>query len=310
MTECIQNENVKLYTGDCRKVLKELPAKSVHCCITSPPYFGLRDYGIDAQIGREKTPNDYVHELVIVFREVKRVMRDDGTLWLNIGDSYSGQGGYGGGSTSKVSYTQKGNIQSRADTRGIKGIKTKELLGIPWRVAFALQKDGWYLRQDIIWNKPSAMPESVTDRCTKSHEYIFLFSKKPKYYFDQFAIREPAITAGNIRSDKKEAYRPLNGSPKNGYVQSAFRNKRSVWTIPSQPYDGAHFAAFPPALITPMILAGSPIDGVVLDPFGGSGTTGKVANNHKRKAIIIDINPEYVELQKTRTSLRGIKDFI
>ena len=290
---------IKLLQGDCRDVLKTLADKSVNCCVTSPPYFGLRDYGVDGQIGLEQTPEEYIDKLVAVFRDVKRVLRDDGTMWLNLGDSYGG--GNGGKSASEKQSSNRGTANAW------KGCgMPKQLLGIPWRVAFALQADGWYLRQDIIWHKPNPMPESVTDRCTKSHEYIFLLSKSPKYYFDNEAIKEDAQPDNCVRNrdDTKLNNCPgrskMGGLKTNGYEK---RNKRSVWTVATQPYSGAHFATFPCELIQPCIRAGCPAGGVVLDPFGGSGTTGSVAASEGRDAIMIELNPEYVELQKDRCGL-------
>ena len=235
---------INVLIGDCREVLKTLPGKSVHCCVTSPPYYGLRDYGVDGQIGLEQTPEEYVSELVGVFREVKRVLRDDGTVWLNLGDSYSGST-----HTSKLSK--------------IEGLKPKDLIGIPWRVAFALQADGWYLRQDIIWQKNNPMPESVRDRCTKSHEYIFLLSKSQKYYFDNEAIKENAIQSGKTRHDSFKGrqggaeYQASNGGEGGNCYGYTKRNKRSVWQVNTKPYKGAHFATFPSKLIEPCILAGT-----------------------------------------------------
>lgn len=270
--------NRTLY-GDCRETLKELPEQSINTCITSPPYWGLRDYGTGGQLGLEDTPEDFVENLVKVFREVKRVLRDDGTVWLNLGDSYYNYRPGKGQALIKqtVSNTNQDLPQEVARRANkIDGLKEKDLVGIPWRVAFALQADGWYLRQDIIWHKPNPMPESVQDRCTKSHEYIFLLSKNPKYYFDNEAIKEDA--------------------------EPEKRNKRSVWTITTKPFKGAHFAVFPPDLIEPCILAGCPKDGVVLDPFMGSGTTGMVAQQLGRKWIGCELNAEYISMQKNRTA--------
>ena len=336
--------------GDCRELLKTLPDASVNCCVTSPPYWGLRDYGVDGQIGLEQTPEAYVAELVAVFREVKRVLRDDGTLWLNLGDSYaSGKGTcYNpGGGESSLGKERKGagahplNRGNKSDLTA-QGLKPKDLVGIPWRVAFALQADGWYLRQDIIWHKPNPMPESVTDRCTKSHEYIFLLSKSAKYYYDHEAIKEPSTEANwqsrlerasvkstptelhagiRVREGRggKNAFRgqgsnrdtetgPANreGRDMKDIGIGETRNRRSVWTVCTQPYKEAHFATFPPALITPMILAGCPVDGTVLDPFGGSGTTGEVAESLGRNSILCELNPSYIELQKRRTAQTGL----
>ncbi len=292
---------VKIITGDCRDVLKTLPDGSINCCVTSPPYFGLRDYGVDGQIGLEQTPDEYVAEMVAVFREVRRVLKDDGTLWLNLGDSYSGSGKGPAGNLGKTH-----NEREIKQTSGIvpDGLKPKDLIGIPWRVAFALQADGWWLRQDIIWAKPNPMPESVRDRCTKSHEYIFLLSKRPRYYFDAEAIAEKAVhpgvrmaTAYTVAAVGTTSTTPYGGNAKET------RNKRSVWTVCTQPYKGAHFATFPPDLIKPCILAGCPEGGTVLDPFGGSGTTGEVAAGNGRDAILIELNPAYVKLEHDRCGL-------
>lgn len=270
--------NCEVLVGNCRETLKTLPDESVHCVVTSPPYFGLRDYGEDEQIGLEATPDDFVQALVEVFREVRRVLRDDGTVWLNLGDSYAGSGkGRNGDGTSAASPTSK-QATSRGTTEGVltktvnHGLKQKDLMGIPWRVAFALQADGWYLRQDIIWSKPNPMPESVKDRCTKAHEYIFLLTKSPKYFYDEEAVKEVGVD------------------------ETTTRNRRSVWTVTTKPFKGAHFATYPPDLIEPCILAGCPEGGTVLDPFGGSGTTAGVALKHGRKAILCELNPEYAAL--------------
>lgn len=254
--------------GDCVESMRGLPDQSVHTCVTSPPYFGLRDYGHDGQIGLEPTPDEFVAKLVGVFREVRRVLRDDGTLWVNLGDSYGSK---------------------------------KRLLGIPWRVAFALQADGWYLRQDIIWHKPNPMPESVTDRCTKAHEYIFLLSKSERYFFNSEAIKEAATAAGRIPRGNKKVDAKRNDAGRDMSVPVAnTRNRRSVWTIATRPYSGAHFATFPPSLIEPCVKAGCPEGGTVLDPFGGSGTTGVVAQTWGRKFILCELNPEYAEMAKNR----------
>ena len=421
---------IQILQGDCREVLKTLPDCSVHCCVTSPPYFGLRDYGCAGQIGLESTPDAYVAELVAVFREVRRVLRDDGTLWLNLGDSYaSGKGtcyNPGGGESSLDGHAALKKAGAYKLDRGNKstlaasGLKPKDLIGIPWRVAFALQADGWYLRQDIIWHKPNPMPESVRDRCTKAHEYIFLLAKSPRYYYDAEAIAEPVAVStverlsqptlaqqeGSWRVPGKtngamKAVGPRFGGQKYGDSDDpkhatksgnvypipgpdARRNKRSVWTVTTKPYREAHFATFPPDLIQPCIRAGCPaqccskcgapwervvektpatskkcpktdalyqaqggkgekksgtigmsgggringtsvtigfyptctcnndddeIDeemvcpGTVLDPFGGSGTTGEVAASEGRKAILVELNPEYVKLAENRGGL-------
>jgi len=298
--------------GDCRSILSGLPDQSIHCCVTSPPYFGLRDYGHAGQIGLEQTPDAYVAELVAVFREVRRVLRDDGTLWLNLGDSYNAAGRTGHGS--RDGFKQATN---RASASGfdncrpsVSQLKEKDLIGIPWRVAFALQADGWYLRQDIIWAKPNPMPESVTDRCTKAHEYIFLLSKSARYYYDAAAIAEPfadeRMGASGVKFGVPEQYADDAGrggdqglSKFNGTDRTG-RNRRSVWTVATQPFKEAHFATFPPALIEPCILAGCPEGGTILDPFGGAGTTGLVADRLNRNAILIELNPEYATMAHAR----------
>ena len=311
-----------LLLGDCLGQMRSLPDQSVNCCVTSPPYFGLRDYGMDGQIGLEETPDAFVARLVEVFREVKRVMRDDGTLWLNLGDSYARQAGNDRskeadsglktGRTGKSEQLFRDGCNTPPD-----GLKPKDLIGIPWRVAFALQADGWYLRQDIIWHKPNPMPESVKDRCTKAHEYIFLLSKSQKYYFDSEAIKVPASQAtldrnkhgfsgafkGQMKGDPREK-RWQNGRPIENpeFCKDGKANRRSVWTVATKPYKGAHFATYPPELIRPCIQAGCPIGGTVLDPFGGSGTTAAVAIEEGRNAIICELNPEYLELAKARIS--------
>ena len=290
--------------GDCREVLAAMPEKSVQCCVTSPPYFGLRDYGNDDQIGLEQTPEAFVAELVKVFQAVKRVLKDDGTLWLNLGDSYNGSGGAGG------DYNKGGLKEGQPKFRGnkIRDLKPKDLIGIPWRVAFALQADGWYLRQDIIWSKPNPMPESVTDRCTKAHEYIFLLSKKPKYFYDAEAVREENADPNRTnyvcgsRSNGENKDRNDNDmAERSAMFVANGRNKRSVWEVTTKPYSGAHFATFPPDLIKPCILAGTKAGDTVLDPFGGSGTTGMVALELGRSAELIELNPEYAEIAEERT---------
>ena len=300
-----------IINGDCLEVLKTLDSKSVNCCVTSPPYFGLRNYGVDGQLGLEPTPEEYVKNMVNVFREVKRVLKDDGTLWLNLGDSYA---------NTKVGNTEtkkNPNVVTKSFTKKIPdNLKPKDLVGIPWRVALALQQDGWYLRQDIIWHKPNPMPESVTDRCTKSHEYIFLLSKSQKYYYDACAIKEE-LKESSVRRNQSgwngNQDRDYVGGPQNHmskYLGSksakneTHRNKRSVWTVNTKPFKKAHFAVFPEKLIEPCILAGCPKDGIVLDPFIGSGTTGKVARTHHRNFIGIELNKEYIDkIAKERTSL-------
>ncbi len=296
--------SLEVLIGDCIASMESMPEKSVHTCVTSPPYFGLRDYDHAGQIGLEETPDAFVARLVEVFREVRRVLRDDGTLWLNLGDSYAANRSY------QVPSTKGGPKHSNSQSAGGKGskipegLKAKDLIGIPWRVAFALQADGWHLRQDIIWDKPNPMPESVKDRCTKAHEYVFLLSKGPKYYFDSNAMREkavyPAGTKGAKGSAERQAEKGVNARPPEYKIYDGFRNRRSVWRVQTRPFKGAHFATFPPDLIEPCILAGCPVGGVVLDPFGGSGTTAGVALKHGRKAILCELNPTYGELIEAR----------
>lgn len=362
-----------ILVGDCVEQLHKLPDESINCCVTSPPYYGLRDYGtgkwvggdpncphyrttktsdatatghkammdsghpvgdaiyksvcplcgavrIDDQIGLEETPEEYVSRLVEVFREVRRVLKSDGTLWLNIGDSYASQRGgttppaetlSGGihGKTADGDNVNRGRKDGYNPTRNASaiGMKHKDLIGIPWMLAFALRADGWYLRQDIIWAKPNPMPESVKDRCTKSHEYIFLLSKSQRYYYDNDAIKEKAKTKPTKRNKHKEGYQAdyAKGdrfSPgERVYGANGFRNKRDVWNVPLRPVKEAHFATYPEKLIEPCILAGCVEGGVVLDPFFGSGTTGVVAMKHGRDFIGIELNPEYVEIAQRRT---------
>ena len=297
-----------LINSDCLSGLKTLPDGCVNTCVTSPPYFGLRDYGVDGQIGLEPTPQDFVDALVSVFREVKRVLRDDGTLWLNLGDSYARTGGTDKKvSNSAVVGSTRNSIEQRGDRtqKTPTGLKEKDLIGIPWRVAFALQADGWYLRQDIIWHKPNPMPESVTDRCTKSHEHIFLLSKSPKYYFDHEAIKEDSVTP--ITTKSKQAFKTPGGKAAVNYgtnedkwEPTGKRNKRDVWTVTTKPYKEAHFATFPPDLIRPCVLAGAPAGGVVLDPFMGAGTTAMVAKIEGRQYVGFELNPEYIKIAEKR----------
>lgn len=322
--------------GDTRASLARLPERSVRCCVTSPPYWGLRDYGHDGQIGLESSPAAYVAAMVEVFAAVRRVLADDGTLWLNLGDSYAANRGY------QVPSTKGGPKHSESQAAGGKGsdvpdgLKPKDLVGIPWRVAFALQADGWYLRSDIIWHKPNPMPESVTDRPTKSHEYLFLLAKNERYFYDADAIAEPsscpapspdangstlggaaygrsvlgsAIPEGERRVDRRKMP-PIGGVKKAGGDNATYsgntpdfgttRNKRDVWTIATQPYSGAHFATYPEALVEPCILAGSAVGDTVLDPFSGSGTTGAVAVRHGRNYIGCELNPAYIALSEKR----------
>jgi DNA modification methylase len=367
---------IKILKGDCLETLKSLDEQSINTCVTSPPYWGLRDYGVDGQLGLEDSPDKFVENLVEVFREVKRVLRDDGTVWLNLGDSYARTGG--DSSKKGRHWDNRENNPNTGHNRYAKdiGLKQKDLVGIPWRVAFALQADGWYLRQDIIWHKPNPMPESVRDRCTKAHEYIFLLSKNPKYYYDNEAIKEDAKSAGK----KSDGFKGRQGGAEyhatSGGIGSEEKiynkkNKRSVWTITTKPYKEAHFATFPTDLIEPCVLAGCPekvcvqcsepyklkVDikriprwelspndpryrpskyenahdslngntrhsvtetkplglekqcdcqtnetkgGTVLDPFGGSGTTGVVAIKHNRNAVLCELNEGYIDLAEKR----------
>jgi len=297
--------SIKILQGNCLDRLRDLPEKSVNTCVTSPPYFGLRNYGITDQLGMEETPDQFTENLVKLFREVRRVLRDDGTVWLNLGDSYCSINGY---ARASPEFQRKGRNNAPANNRSLSelhkaNIKTKDLIGIPWRVAFALQADGWYLRQDIIWSKPNPMPESVQDRCTKSHEYIFLLSKSPKYYYDNEAIKEKVKQDWGTRDRSSGKYHNEGTGlqPHSGLEKSyETKNKRSVWSVSPMPYKEAHFATYPPELIKPCILAGCPEGGTVLDPFGGSGTTAQVSNNLNRNAILCELNPEYVEIAKGR----------
>ncbi len=317
---------VTLLKGDCRDVLRTLPDESVHCMVTSPPYWGLRDYGVAGQIGLEHDVLYYVATIKAVFAEVRRVLRSDGTAWINLGDTYCPENrGENAKPRSFEGYApqlQGTHFHADVPTRKsmilatkASGIKRKDLCGIPWRVAFALQADGWWLRQDIIWSKPNPMPESVTDRCTKAHEYLFLMSKSERYYFDQDAIAEPAVRAGLVlhsygtgakdRADVSETNdrRTRIGLANWNQAQPDTRNKRSVWEVSTSPYPDAHFATFPPSLIEPCIKAGCPKGGTVLDPFGGAGTTGLVADRLGRNAILIELNPEYAAMAERR--IRG-----
>jgi DNA modification methylase len=325
--------------GDCRDTMRDLQAQGVRvqCCVTSPPYFGLRDYGHPGQIGLEKTPAEYVAALVEVFEGVRELLADDGVLWLNLGDSYTGSAN-NGGEASKTMRGPQAATGKNLPTKGGAGLKPKDLMGMPWRVAFALQAAGWYLRQDIIWHKPNPMPESVTDRCTKAHEYLFLLTKSERYFWDAEAMRERAVAADigamdggaqrqadgtdanegrNFRSkansfkrdgSKRAEVMPGQtvGTHRAEREESTYdtftRNRRSVWTVPTQPYSGAHFAVFPAALIEPCVLAGSRPGDVVLDPFMGSGTTAQVAQALGRQWIGFELNTEYAPLQQARTA--------
>ncbi len=305
----------EIVCGSCLEIMRQWPDGLIDCCVTSPPYWGLRDYGVDGQLGLEKTPEEYVAKMVAIFAEVKRVLKPEGTLWLNLGDTYSSHKdckstpqSIAKGKPSEVSCViEKGKSHSR-NSKMLKsqGFKNKDLIGIPWMVAFALRQDGWYLRQDIIWHKPNPMPESVTDRCTKAHEYIFLMSKQPKYYCDMEAIREGDQVytrkasgykqEGQARPDGTMPYR--GGGFADTDTTTIGRNKRSVWTVTTKPYSEAHFATFPPDLITPCILAGCPEGGIVLDPFMGSGTTAMVAYENRRNYVGCELNPEYIKLNR------------
>ena len=293
--------------GNCLDLLAAMPDESVQTCVTSPPYWGLRDYGEDGQLGLEPTPEAYVKNMVAVFRGVRRVLRNDGTLWLNLGDSYMGGGGgnYGTGISTASNHGQHlTNVRNRQSFIEATGLKAKDLVGIPWRVALALQADGWYLRSDIIWHKPNPMPESVTDRPTKSHEYVFLLTKQPKYYYDAEAIREDGVIPAGTKAAKGSAERAaqpgVNSRPPEYKVYSGKRNKRTVWKVKTRPFAGAHFAVFPPELVEPCVLAGSPVGGTVLDPFSGAGTTGMVALRNSRSYIGLELNPEYAALSRER----------
>ena len=306
-----------ILVGDALATLRTLPDESVHCCVTSPPYWDLRDYGEPGQLGLEPTPEEYVGKLVEVFREVRRVLRGDGTCWVNLGDSYAGGGGFSPDAPSNRAGSKQ-TTQRGAKSGGIKPqgiIKPKDLVGIPWRVAFALQADGWYLRSDIIWSKPNPMPESVTDRPTKAHEYVFLFAHPDsggKYFYDADSIREKdsGLKAGNSfkgRQAGSSDHHPMSGGGGSSEVwkPGGGRNKRTVWKVNTRPYPGAHFAVMPPALVRPCILAGCPVGGVVLDPFAGAGTVPLVAAENGRSYIGIELNAEYAEMARERIRLRG-----
>jgi len=370
---------IEIIKGDCLQSLKKLEDQSINTCVTSPPYWGLRDYGTaeweggdpdcdhvanpnatkkmgneefnknrpsrestktkgyyekecpkcgaikkDSQLGMEDTPEEFVDNLVKVFREVKRVLRDDGTVWLNLGDSYGQQKGKGFNANAKEGYivSRRKELQKKQGNINVKtNLPPKNLIGIPWRVALALQQDGWYLRQDIIWHKPNPMPESVKDRCTKAHEYIFLLSKSPKYYFDNEAIKEDCVgkderkwadsyeKAGSIKQGETNAN--IKRTKRYSKDGSFKRNKRSVWTVTTKPFKGAHFATFPMDLIKPCVLAGCPVGGTVLDPFAGSGTTGIVAAGNDRNAILLELNEDYIQLalDRMRAELGVFGDF-
>ena len=328
---------IKILPGDVLNRLKDLDDESVHCVVTSPPYYGLRDYGVEGQIGLEETPEKYVKKMVEVFKEVRRVLRSDGTLWLNLGDSYagSGKGAWKNKKIQKEVYIPDPDSPQCLMNKVPIGLKPKDLIGIPWRVAFALQEDGWWLRQDIIYSKPNPMPESVTDRCTKSHEYIFLLSKSEKYYYDQESIKEPASYSTEERKSRSQdgnkrligngvnAIHPKKSDKQRGHSRrhtgfnerwdqmtkeeqcSGMRNKRSVWTVATRPFPEAHFATFPEELIQPCILAGCPEGGIVLDPFGGSGTTAVVASSFSRNSVLIELNQDYIQMSIKRIKKRN-----
>jgi DNA modification methylase len=292
--------------------MKTLPTESVHCCVTSPPYWGLRDYGVSGQIGLEESPEEHVKALQEVFEEVRRVLADDGTLWLNYGDAYAGGGRGGHGAVINGHHDPYPRIK-------MPSVKPKDLLGLPWMLAFALRADGWWLRSDIIWSKPNPMPESVTDRPTRAHEYLFLLSKSARYYYDADAIREPHVrtweasnggTFGPV-TDQGGKQRALGGTKahKGDYPlpNPLGRNRRSVWEIPSQPTSDAHFATFPEKLVEPCILAGCPEGGTVLDPFAGSGTVGRVATHLGRRSILIELNADYLTIAARRTAQGGLE---
>ncbi|MDD3040436.1 site-specific DNA-methyltransferase [Bacteroides sp.] len=296
----------QLYQGDALKIIKDLVSESIHCCVTSPPYWGLRDYGVEGQLGLEPTPEEYVSKVVEVFREVKRVLRKDGTLWLNLGDSYAKEGLSGMGDPT-IGERNLGGMEP-IKKKIPQGLKPKDLVGIPWRVAFALQSDGWYLRSDIIWSKPNPMPESVIDRPSKSHEYIFLLSKSNRYYYDYKSIKEP-VTESSIKRLAQTTLADQRGSSRvpcktNGNMKAVggieYRNKRTVWNIPTSRFSEAHFATFPTELVKPCILAGCPVGGTALDPYAGSGTTLFVAEQLERNSVGIELKPEYCSLINRR----------
>lgn len=291
----------RIINSDCLVGLKSLPDSFVDCCVTSPPYFGLRDYGHEGQIGMEETPEAFVQRLVDVFSEVKRALKPDGTLWVNIGDSYNGSGYKEVQINSPMQMSNGGAISQKGTN--VKHLKPKDLIGVPWMLAFALRSSGWYLRQDIIWYKPNPMPESVTDRCTKSHEYIFLLSKSNRYFYDNEAIKVQAIPDASIRDRDNTKLNSVPGRSKmaglkvNDYESA---NKRSVWTVSTKPFSEAHFATFPEDLIVDCIKAGCPFDGLVLDPFMGAGTTALVARKLNRNFIGFELNPEYIKIAEKR----------
>ena len=316
---------ITILQGDCRDVLRTLPSESVHCVVTSPPYWGMRDYGCGGQIGLEHTPAAWLSSLVGIFAELRRVLRADGTFWLNIGDCYANDGKWGGETGGKQAYLDDNNRKRVGREKRVTGLKPKDLVGLPWRLAFALQADGWWLRSEIIWHKLNPMPENVWDRPTRAHEQVFMLTKAKLYYYDWEAIKEP-VTGGahsrkrgpNSRTHKdrvpesrKSGVTPKSAEPGNGIRANKsfhaatgdlveFRNKRTIWPVATEALEQDHFAAFPPGLIEPCILAGCPAGGIVLDPFGGAGTTGLVADRLKRNAILIELNAEYAAMAERR----------
>ncbi len=313
-----------IIVSDALKALKQIKTESIDCCVTSPPYYNLRDYGVVGQIGLEATPEEYISKLVEIFREVRRVLKTDGTLWINIGDSYAGSG-KGKNDTHTTNKNNKGAKNNALLQSNFKNseIKPKDLIGIPWLLAFALRADGWYLRQDIIWHKPNCMPESVKDRCTRSHEYIFLMSKSKKYYYDSKAIMEeaatsdrsaPRVSKGTVVTNSGQRKQDDFGNRRyTGFNERYFsetaplkRNKRDVWNVSTSGYKGAHFAVFPEKLVEPCVLAGCREGGTVLDPFCGSGTTGAVARKNNRNFLGIELNPQYARLADERCKMKGL----
>ena len=314
MNPALDDGDVRIWLGDAVECLQAMPAGIAQTCVTSPPYWGLRDYGADGQIGLEDSPDAYVARIVETFRSVRRVLRDDGTLWLNLGDSYSANPGQRK-ITDKAGLKQTSKRGSTdSPSRSVEHLGAKNLIGIPWRVAFALQADGWYLRSDIIWHKPNPMPESVTDRPTKSHEYLFLLSKSLHYYYDADAISEPSAGLGETKirfggSKYGDSDDPKHATKSgNTYTDSGTRNARTVWTIPTKPYAEAHFATFPVDLPARCIRAGSRPGDTVLDPFMGSGTTAWVARHHGRNAIGCEINPDYLKIAASRLQQLSLLD--
>jgi len=301
--------SVQISVGDCIELMRDMPDCSVQCCVTSPPYWGLRDYGHDGQIGLEATPEAYVARMVEVFREVRRVLREDGTCWVNLGDSYAANRTY------QVTPTKWKALSQGQSASVPPGLKPKDLVGIPWRVAFALQADGWWLRQDLIWHKPNPMPESVRDRCTKAHEYLFLLTKSARYYYDAESIKEQAVSdhpSGNgYKRGARKSYQNADGTPQGNEKQwtgvGGTRNCRSVWTVTTKPYRGAHFAVMPPDLVEPCIKAGSREGDTVLDPFAGSGTTLAVSMELGRNAVGCELNSDYANLAQERIQSVKVK---